>query len=57
MNFHDDPNLATWRLHLRSLVTKVHQTLITDAGRASFWAESANEKDGKIYYVFPNDLT
>ena len=56
LSFQDDPNPMTWRLHLKSPVTKVYQTLTTDAGRASFWEESASEKDRTIYFMFPNDL-
>jgi uncharacterized protein YndB with AHSA1/START domain len=38
------------------MVTKVYQTLSTDAGRASFWAESAIESDGIIHFLFPNGV-
>ncbi len=57
MSFQDDPNIICWRLHLRSPITKVYQMLATDVGRASFWAESADERDGVIYFVFPNHVT
>lgn len=57
MSFQADPGLICWRLHLRSPITKVYQTLATDAGRASFWAESAAEQDGIIHFVFPNNVT
>jgi uncharacterized protein YndB with AHSA1/START domain len=38
-------------------VARVYQALSTDAGRASFWAESAIERNGVICFVFPNNLT
>lgn len=57
MSFQDDPNRICWRLHLRSPVGKVYQALSTDAGRASFWAESAVEREGVIHFIFPNQIT
>jgi uncharacterized protein YndB with AHSA1/START domain len=57
MVFQSNPNQIRWRLHLKSTPEKVYQALSTDAGRASFWAESAIEQDGIIHFVFPNKLT
>ena len=57
MSFQDDPNSIRWRLHLRSGVNRVYQALSTDAGRASFWAESAVERQSVIHFVFPNQAT
>jgi hypothetical protein len=57
MAFQDDPGAIRWRLHLESPIDKVHRTLATDAGRASFRAESAAERDGEIHFVFPNNVT
>ena len=54
MSFQDDPDTIRWRLHLKSPVAKVYQALATDDGRARFWAESAQEHDGFIHFVFPN---
>ena len=54
MTFQDNPSLIRWKLHLTSSPEHVYQKLTTDEGRASFWAESANEQDGNIYFVFPN---
>ena len=54
MNSQNQPNKIQWRLHLSSPITKVYQALSTDAGRASFWAESAIESSGIIHFVFPN---
>lgn len=56
MPFQDDPDAIRWRLHLKSPVETVYQALSTDAGRATFWAESAVEHDGIIQFVFPGDL-
>lgn len=57
MSFQDNPDSIRWRLHLSSPVERVYEALSTDAGRASFWAESAVERDGIIHFVFPNGVT
>ncbi|MBK8902223.1 MAG: SRPBCC domain-containing protein [Anaerolineaceae bacterium] len=57
MSFQDEPGIIRWRLHLRAPVERVYQTLSTDAGRASFWAESAVETNGIIHFIFPNGYT
>lgn len=57
MSFQKDPTEIRWRLHLNASNQEVYQALSTDAGRASFWAESAIERDGIIHFVFPNQLT
>lgn len=57
MSFQADPESICWRLYLRSPITTVYQMLATDAGRASFWAESANAQDGVIHFAFPNNVT
>jgi uncharacterized protein YndB with AHSA1/START domain len=44
--FQPDSELIRWRLHLRSSPATVYRALSTDAGRASFWAKSAVERDG-----------
>jgi len=56
MSFQDDLDPIRWRLHLKSAPAEVYQALSTDAGRASFWAESAVERGGKIHFVFPNKM-
>ena len=43
-----------WRVHLASPPEAVWELLATDAGRARFWAESAQERDGTIEFLFPN---
>ncbi len=55
--FQPDPDVITWRLHLRSAPAAVYELLATDAGRARFWAEEAIERDGAIDFVFPGGLS
>jgi uncharacterized protein YndB with AHSA1/START domain len=45
-----------WRLHLASPPPDVYQALTTDSGRASFWAESAEERDGWIEWGWAGGL-
>ncbi len=45
-----------WRLHVPAPPTTVFQTLASDEGRASFWAESARETDGVIHFEFMNGI-
>jgi len=40
-------------MHFASPPERVYSTLATDEGRASFWAESAVERNGVITFVFP----
>lgn len=54
MTFQSDSDVIRWKLHLTSSPQAVYQTLATNEGRASFWAESAVEEDGIIRFVFPN---
>lgn len=49
-------SVIEWRLHFRSSPEDVYQALTTDDGRRRYWAESANEEDGKIHYVFLNGV-
>lgn len=46
-----------WRLHTRSDCESVYRLLDTDAGRESFWAESAVERDGVIEFEFVNGVS
>jgi uncharacterized protein YndB with AHSA1/START domain len=57
MAFQPDPNIIRWRIHLSTPPAHVYQLLASDAGRASFWAESAIERDGAIDWVFPGGQT
>ena len=43
-----------WRMHIPVSPERVFAALTSDAGRASFWAESAIEKDGHIAFRFSN---
>ena len=54
MTFPNNPDIISWRLHLRSTAQIVYERLSADNGRAGFWAESAVEQDGVIHFLFPN---
>jgi hypothetical protein len=43
-----------WRLHLASAPHQVHAMLAAGEGRARFWAETADERDGVVTFHFPN---
>jgi hypothetical protein len=43
-----------WRMHIPVSSEKVFAALDSDQGRASFWAESAVERDGEIEFRFIN---
>jgi uncharacterized protein YndB with AHSA1/START domain len=45
-----------WKLHFSSSPDKVYEALSTNEGRSGYWAESAEEHDGKIHYVFLNGI-
>ncbi|MEX2143971.1 MAG: SRPBCC domain-containing protein [Anaerolineales bacterium] len=45
-----------WKLHLKSSPERVFERLSTDEGRAKFWAESAEEHDGFVHFVFPGQV-
>jgi uncharacterized protein YndB with AHSA1/START domain len=57
MHFQDTSQPIRWRLHLASAPHTVYQALATDAGRASFWAESAQEQAGGITFRFTDSTT
>ena len=46
-----------WKLHLPVPREKVYEALDTAQGRASFWAESAEEENGVISFHFINGIT
>lgn len=46
-----------WRVHLAASPGAVYDMLATGDGRARFWAESAEESEGQIHFVFPNGRT
>lgn len=43
-----------WRLHLNASPKTVYAALATPAGRAAFWAESAQERGDQIEFCFIN---
>lgn len=54
--FQPEPGVIQWKLHFCSSPNKVYQALSTNKGRRGYWAESAEEKEGKIHYVFLNGI-
>lgn len=50
------PDTILWRLHLRSRPAEVYRLLDSAEGRRSFWAESADERDGAIEFRFANGV-
>lgn len=50
MGFQEEKGTIRWKLHFSSPIEKVFAALATDEGRASYWAESAPEKDGSIIF-------
>jgi hypothetical protein len=46
-----------WRMHLPVSQELVYNALNSDQGRASFWAESAVERDGHIEFRFSSGYT
>lgn len=54
MTFQSEPGVIRWKLHFEASRDKVFEALATDAGRASFWAESAAENDGIVTFDFLN---
>lgn len=51
-----DRDTIRWRLHLRSDPVRVFELLATPAGRAAFWAESAEEHSDEIEFRFVNGI-
>ncbi|HSG41661.1 MAG TPA: SRPBCC domain-containing protein, partial [Anaerolineales bacterium] len=56
MSFQNESGQIRWKLHFRSSPDAVFQKLISNEGRAAFWAESAVEKEGNIHFVFPSGV-
>ncbi|MFZ5558163.1 MAG: SRPBCC family protein, partial [Pseudomonadota bacterium] len=54
MAFQAEPGVIRWKMHFRSPPAAVFAALATDAGRATFWAESAVETDGSIEFRILN---
>ncbi|UII76895.1 SRPBCC domain-containing protein [Flagellimonas sp. HMM57] len=47
----------SWKIHLIANPKRIFDLLTTPEGRKSFWAESAEENNGTIHFVFPNGET
>ena len=45
-----------WSIHTKASPSDVYRLLDTDSGRASFWAESAHEREGVIHFEFINGV-
>lgn len=43
-----------WRIHLTVSPSVVYTALDSPEGRSAFWAEAADEVDGRIRFQFPN---
>lgn len=56
IEFQGLPDVVLWKLHLSSSPDDVYHALATDDGRQSHWSETAIETDGKINFVFLNDV-
>lgn len=54
MAFQSEPGVIRWSLHFDSALEKVYQALETDVGRATYWAESAVEQDGRVTFKILN---
>lgn len=54
--FQDIPDTIVWKLHFASSPATVYAALATPDGRKAYWAESAEETDGHIHYVFLNGI-
>ena len=55
-SFQSEFETIKWKLHFSSSPEKVYNALSTDEGRKGYWAESADEKEGKIHYKFLNNI-
>ena len=54
MTFQPQSPAIRWKVHFSSPRERVFEVLATDAGRATFWAESAPEANGRIAFHFLN---
>jgi hypothetical protein len=43
-----------WRLHLAAPPSRVYGFVATDAGRARYWVERSEERDGVVHLRFPD---
>lgn len=51
-----DTDPIVWRIHTKADPGEVYRLLDTDSGRASFWAESARERNNTIHFEFINGV-
>ncbi len=54
MSFQSELNTIRWKMHFESPRETVYAALTTDAGRASYWAESAPEINERITFHILN---
>ena len=54
--YQSEPGIIRWKLHFVSDPNKVYEALSTDEGRRCYWAESADEENGRIHYIFLNGV-
>ena len=54
--FQSEFETIKWKLHFSSPPEKVYEALSTNEGRKGYWAESAEEVDGKINSIFLNNI-
>lgn len=54
--FQPEPGVIRWRLHFASPPAAVYAALATSEGRRRYWAESADEENGRIRYRFLNGI-
>lgn len=56
MSSRPEPSVIRWRVHFASEPERVYRALSTDEGRRGYWAESTQETEGAIRYVFLNGV-
>ena len=54
--FQPDAGVLRWKVRFATPPAGVYAALSTDEGRRQYWAESADETDGVIHYVFLNGI-
>ena len=57
MTLRPEEKVIRWRVHFTSSPARVFEALTTDAGRAQYWAETAQRVEDHIRFTFPNGLT
>lgn len=54
--FQPDVDVLRWKVRFATSPSGVYEALSTNGGRRKYWAESADETDGVIHYVFLNNI-